>query len=68
MGKGKDNAAPASFLTATVSDADGNVVGQLVLSAKTFSTGNTGYFGTGKLVVNGKRYQAQSQLAAIRDK
>jgi len=62
------NAAPNGTLTATVTDAEGQTVAVLMLEGKAFKTGNTGYFGSGKAVVGGRRYQAQAQFAAIREK
>lgn len=56
------------FLTVTVRDEDGKSLGVLVLKEKTFSTGNAGYFGTGKVEIGGQRYQAQCQLVAVGDK
>ena len=56
------------FLTVTVRDEDGKSLGVLVLKDKTFSTGNTGYFGAGKIEIGGRRYQAQAQLVAIKGK
>lgn len=53
-------------LTATVKDGEGNVVGVLVLNEKQFKTGNTGFFGQGKLEIGGKRYQCQAQAVLIK--
>jgi hypothetical protein len=59
--------APSGTLVASL-ERDGKPVGTLVLTGKVFTTGNVGFFGTGKLVVDGQRYQGQAQLAAIREK
>lgn len=41
-------------------------LGQTVLlSPKQFKTGSRGYFGQGKVVINGIRYQATMQLVEI---
>lgn len=47
---------------------NGQEVGMLMLSAKTFSTGSTGFFGNGKILLGDdaeKGYQAQVQLVKI---
>ena len=44
------------------------VASQIVLAAKSFRTGSTGYWGGGKLVVNGKPHQVQVQLIEIGSK
>ncbi len=48
--------------------SDGNMVGALVANAKQFKTGSRGFFGTGKIEMDGKRYQAQIQLVEIGSK
>jgi hypothetical protein len=53
-------------LTATIKDDTGNVIGVLVLNEKQFKTGNTGFFGQGKLDIGGKRYQCQAQAVLIK--
>ncbi len=40
----------------------------LVAGTKNFKTGSRGFFGTGKVVVDGVRYQAQVQLVEIGSK
>ncbi|HEY3290124.1 MAG TPA: hypothetical protein VGK87_08365 [Anaerolineae bacterium] len=50
---------------------DGNEVGTLLLNAKDFKTGSTGYYGTGKVSLGDdavKGYQAQVQLVKIGSK
>ncbi len=47
---------------------DGNEVGQLLLTAKDFKTGSTGFYGQGKVTLGddaAKGYQAQVQLVKI---
>lgn len=56
------------ILTATIRADDGQAVGVLVLQPKTFSTGKTGYFGQGKIEIEGHRYQCQGQLVEITTK
>ena len=56
------------MLTATIRDDNGQTVGVLVLAEKVFSSGNAGYFGQGKITIDGQRYQSQAQLVAIRAK
>ena len=56
------------MLTATIRDDNGQTVGVLVLAEKTFSSGSVGYFGQGKITIDGQRYQSQAQLVAIRSK
>lgn len=50
---------------------DGNEVGTLLLNAKDFKTGSTGFYGQGKINLNDdaiKGYQAQVQLVKIGSK
>ncbi len=54
------------FLTATVRTDEGESVGVLVLSPKTFSTGKQGFFSQGKITVGDRRYQAQVQMVEIK--
>jgi len=56
-------------ITATIRDFDSGVVlGGILLSEKTFSTGSRGYYGQDKVVIDGKRYQVQVQLVEIGSK
>ena len=48
--------------------SDGKVVGALVANPKEFKTGSSGFFGVGKVEIEGKRYQAQIQLVEIGSK
>lgn len=43
----------------------GEAVGNLLAEPKTFRTGSRGYYGTAKVVLDGRRYQAQVQLVEI---
>lgn len=56
------------FIDALFKDEDGKTVGKIVTSEKTFSSGSRGYFGQGKVEINGKRFQAQVQLVEIGSK
>jgi hypothetical protein len=50
---------------------DGNEVGSILLNAKDFKTGSTGFYGQGKISLNDdatKGYQAQVQLVKIGSK
>jgi hypothetical protein len=50
---------------------DGEEVGILMVAPKTFSTGSTGYFGTGKVSLGDeaeKGYQVQVQMVKIGSK
>jgi hypothetical protein len=50
---------------------DGNEVGTILLTAKDFKTGSTGFYGQGKISLNDdalKGYQAQVQLVKIGSK
>ena len=56
------------ILTATIRSDDGQAVGVLVLKGKEFKSGKLGYFGQGKIEIEGQRYQSQTQLVAIAPK
>ena len=43
-------------------------VGILNAAEKVFKTGSRGFFGMGKILIDGKRYQAQVQLVEIGSK
>ncbi len=55
-------------LTCEIRTLDGQTVGVLILSVKIFSSGKPGFFGQGKLELDGQRYQTQAQLVAIESK
>lgn len=56
------------ILTAVIKDENGASVGILVLNAKDFASGSRGYFGAGKIIVDGKRHQCQCQVIEIGSK
>ena len=57
------------MLTAAIRDeASTDLVGVLVAKPKEFRTGSRGYFGSGKIEIDGKRYQGQVQLVEIASK
>ena len=56
------------ILTVTIRTDDGESVGGLVLNAKDFASGSRGFFGTGKIIIGGKRFQAQCQVIEIGSK
>ena len=47
---------------------DGKTVGLFILPEKEFKTGSRGFYGNGKVEINGKRYQTQMQLVEIGSK
>ncbi|HHY94542.1 MAG TPA: hypothetical protein GX513_05975 [Firmicutes bacterium] len=47
---------------------NGETVGQVLSVEKTFRTGSRGYFGCGKVVLNGKKHQVQVQLVEVGSK
>lgn len=49
-------------------DETGRLAGAITAEEKTFKTGSKGYFGTGKVTLNGKKYQVQTQLVEIGSK
>lgn len=51
-----------------IKDANGKVVGMMIVNPKTFSTGSTGFFGSTKLEIDGARYQVQFQAVKIGSK
>ena len=55
------------FISVTFHDSNGQELGMIVLSPKTFKSGKTGWHGQGKLEIAGKRYQCQAQMVAIGD-
>ena len=56
------------ILTVTIRDDNGQSVGVLVLNPKDFTSGSRGFFGTGKVAIEGKRYQCQAQVVEIGSK
>jgi len=51
-----------------IKDDTGEVVAVIPLDQKTFSSGKQGFWGNGKVGLNGNRYQAQAQLVKIEKK
>ena len=47
---------------------EGETLGRLLADEKTFSSGSRGYYGQGKIEIDGKKYQAQVQLVEIGSK
>lgn len=47
---------------------DGKVIGTLTAVPKEFKTGSRGFYGQGKIEIDGKRYQVQVQLVEIGSK
>ena len=47
---------------------DGKLIGTLAANAKEFKTGSRGFYGQGKIEIDGKRYQVQIQLVEIGSK
>ncbi len=48
--------------------AEGKVIGTLTAVPKAFKTGSRGFYGQGKIEIDGKRYQAQIQIVEIGSK
>mgnify|MGYP001566704830 FL=1 len=46
----------------------GELLGKLVANDKEFASGSRGFFGQGKMEIDGKRYQVQAQLVEIGSK
>ena len=47
---------------------DGKLLSIMTVAPKNFKTGSRGFFGNGKLELDGKRYQMQIQLVEIGSK
>ena len=56
------------ILTVTIRTDTGESIGVLVLNPKDFASGSRGFFGTGKVQLEGKRYQCQAQVVEIGSK
>ena len=56
------------FLTAEIRKIDGTSLGVLVLNTKVFRSGKQGWFGQGKMTIDGVRHQVQVQAVAIAEK
>jgi len=56
------------FLTCEIRTIDGKSLGVLILNRKEFKSGREGWFGQGKVTIDGARHQAQVQAVEIRVK
>ena len=56
------------YITVTLKDDKGQVLGDVMANEKQFKTGSRGFFGMSKLQIDGKRYQMQVQLVEIGSK
>jgi hypothetical protein len=56
------------FIVAELKTDTGQLVTVLTIPPKEFKTGSRGFFGNGKVEMNGKRYQVQIQLVEIGSK
>ena len=61
-------APPPGMIVAELKDGNGKLVGVMSAPGKLFKTGSKGYYSSGKLEFNGKRYQASVQLVEIGSK
>ena len=55
-------------IIAELRTVDGRSLGVILLQDKTFRSGSVGYFGLGKLEIDGERYQIQAQAVKIGSK
>jgi hypothetical protein len=58
----------SSMVIITELKIDGKLIGTLTASPKEFKTGSRGFYGQGKIEIDGKRYQVQIQLVEIGSK
>lgn len=56
------------FIVAELKTDTGQLVTVLTVPPKDFKTGSRGFFGNGKVEVDGKRYQVQIQMVEIGSK
>ena len=56
------------FIVAELKTDSGQLVTVLTVPPKEFKTGSRGFFGNGKVELDGKRYQIQIQLVEIGSK
>jgi hypothetical protein len=56
------------FIVAELKTDTGQLVTVLTIPPKEFKTGSRGFFGNGKVDIDGKRYQVQIQLVEIGSK
>ena len=54
--------------TVAIKNDEGQTQGQLIADGKIFSTGSRGFYGQGKIVLDGKRYQVAVTLVEIGSK
>jgi len=55
-------------IIAELKSDEGKVLGTLTATQKEFKTGSRGFYGQGKLEIDGKRYQVQLQCVEIGSK
>jgi hypothetical protein len=56
------------FIVAELKTDSGQLVSVITVPPKEFKTGSRGFFGNGKVELDGKRYQVQIQLVEIGSK
>jgi hypothetical protein len=56
------------LIIAELKNDKGEVVGVMTAQPKVFKTGSRGFYASGKIEVDGKRYQTQIQLVEIGSK
>jgi hypothetical protein len=56
------------FIVAELKTDSGELVTVLTVPPKEFKTGSRGFFGNGKIELDGKRYQVQIQMVEIGSK
>lgn len=56
------------FIVAELKTDSGQLVSVFTVSPKEFKTGSRGFFGNGKVELDGKRYQVQIQMVEIGSK
>jgi hypothetical protein len=47
---------------------NGEKVGEIELNAKVFNSGSDGFFGVGKIALEGQRFQSQCQMVRVGSK
>jgi hypothetical protein len=52
-------------LDVIIKTEDGETQGKFTVEPKAFKTGSKGFFGVGKVVISGVKFQAQCQLVEI---
>ena len=57
-----------TFIIAELKADNGQLLSVLSVTPKEFKTGSRGFFGNGKVELDGKRYQVQIQLVEIGSK